>query len=158
MKYMFGVALFFSTAITPSVLQSAQKVSLELGSVKVWLGMTRGEVLNACAAAKYKVLEDKSDDSLNIESNSYRVEFKSGRVSAARRSWLAGGKDGLEAVLGALATLDKQNCVVISGAENKPDVTMSRVSINCGARSVLILRGRIGRDGVEDVFEWIGSQ
>lgn len=160
MKSLIAVLLIF-TALTTAAAQTGQRVTLELGNVTVWLGMPKVDVLSACAAAGYTAIENKDDGSINILTGTtkagrlYSVRFTAGRVSYAGRSWSSNGKDELDAVLGALATLDGKNCTVSHEPTNEPDTQLNRVLIVCGSRSVLIVTGKISGIAVADVFERI---
>jgi hypothetical protein len=156
--------LVFLTALT-TVAQTRQKVTLELGSVTVWLGMPKADVLSACAAAGYRATEvkDNGDVFISITTGTarsdqvYAVKVRGGRVIYADREWYSSERDAWESVLGALATLDGKNCLLSHQPVNKPESQMNRVFLLCGPRSVLITNGKRNGVAVSDVWERIGT-
>lgn len=166
MRYaFFAFLLMLSLLLHPAVPHTQEAASLEFGSITVWLGMSRAEVLKACAAAGYQTMDDKEHQITYIFTNkskvnfrAFSVAFKAERVTFASRSWYSGAKDGFEAVLGALAILDGQHCSVTHEPVNKPEVKADRVLVSCGVRSVLVLKGTAGSDQIADVIERIGDE
>lgn len=163
MRHALLSALFVLT-LTPLGVPPPQKdVSLELGPIKVWLGMSKADVLKASAAAGYGTMEDKDANIIYLvtkgkaDLRSYAVAFKAERLSFASRSWYSGG-DAFDAILGVTATFDGQNCGVSNQPVNTPDVKANRVLISCGSRSVMILKGTARDEHIADVIERIGAE
>jgi hypothetical protein len=138
-------------------------VSLDLGPVTVRLGMPKREVLQKFSDAGYKVLDiDSKDENGPLvdgkrlfvtnktpfpiqESwqNSYDISFTAGRLSYAERSWF-NEKDLLSSVIEAVGSLTGQgsrSCSVTYSPISHPGSSARRVFIECGKRSVLLLRG-----------------
>ena len=146
--------------------QEAQKVGMEIGSVSVWLGMSKSEVVRRVSDAGYKSQVDDSNVII-VGSNKSQsgvlgtTSFRSGMLIFASRSWFQSGSNLMAAVIGALSALASQGsdrCSISSWPVKKPDFTSDNVGIYCGKRSVILNKGRFGSDGdFIDVDERIGS-
>jgi hypothetical protein len=155
-----SAAFFLLLTFSVANAQAAPKLSLELGSMKVWLGMSKADVLSACAAVGYSAIDSKNGVYITSgkgeNSHIYDVEFKKGLLSYASRSWASHDKDYLEAVIGVLKGFDGATCSISNQPMNKPESALERVLVICGDRSVMLISGTIGKDRVGDVIERIG--
>jgi hypothetical protein len=143
-----------------------EKTSLELGSVTVWLGMPRQEVVKRCASSGYSVFQGPGDEfeirdseKLTTDSHIFRVIFKNDRVTYASRNWYSSKAKPFDAVLGALEQLEgAHGCIVLHDQDKSPDNTWDRVSITCGLRRVLIETGNASGESLAGVYEQIDSR
>lgn len=142
------------------------KVSLELGSVDVWLGMLEDEALLKFQKAGYQVLPNSSTEVRKLiknENHIYSVEFKNGRLTYAVREWYSSGTDEIDAVLGALSAMTShgaEECSINHDTLSNPDESADRILIYCGERSVLLVKGKsgsLGKDTFVRVAERIGQ-
>jgi hypothetical protein len=124
------------------------KVSIELGSVTVWLGMSQTDALAQFQSAGYKVLGDGTTARTNVQDGNhvYSIWFEGGKVICAEREWYSSGVDEMDAVVGALAAIASQgahSCSVMHDAINEPGQSAERILIDCGQRSVYLAKGKI---------------
>lgn len=124
------------------------KVSIDLGSVTVWLGMTQTEALLQFQSAGYKMLGDGTTARKDFQDGNqvYTVWFNNGKVVCAEREWYSSGKDEMDAVLGALAAIASHgasSCSITHDTINEPEHSAKRILIECGQRSVLLMEGKI---------------
>ena len=147
----------------PCIAQSmSQKVSLELGSVTVWLGMPRQEVINKCASVGFKQLvQDRDRLRFQSEDHMYTTEFKNGRLVYADRDWYSkkSGSDAFQSTIAALGTIGDKNttCIISHAPVTDPDKMLNRVFIECGKRSFLLLENKTEGKAYYDVYERIGE-
>jgi hypothetical protein len=142
------------------------KTSLELGSVTVWLGMSKQEVLRRCIVADYMVSEGDHHSlmivdgkKLTEDSRIFDVILKNDRVTFASRNWYSSKAKPFEAVLGALEQLGdrRTGCLVIHDQDKSPSHALDQVLISCGFRTVRIESGNMNGEPVADVYEQIDS-
>lgn len=141
-------ALSSLPVVEAQVASSHPKVSIDLGSVTVWLGMSQTDALAQFQSAGYKVLGDGTTARMSVQDGSrvYSIWFKGGKVICAEREWYSSGKDEMDAVLGALAAMAShgvRSCSVMHDAINEPDQSAERILIDCGQRSVYLAKGKI---------------
>jgi hypothetical protein len=149
-------------AQTPS---NYPRVSLELGSVTVWLGMSQTDALLQFQSAGYKVLGDSTTARTNVQDGNhvYSIWFKGGKVICAEREWYSSGSDGMDAVLGALAAMAShgaRSCSITHDTVNEPERSVERILIDCGQRSVYLAKGKISSTNevkFVSAFERIGQ-
>ena len=136
---------------TPAVAQAPighSKVSLELGSVTVWLGMSQTDALLQFQSAGYKVTAGGTTSRASVQDGNrvYSIWFKGGKVVCAEREWYSPGRDEMDAVLSALAAIASHganSCSIMHDTINEPDQSAVRVLIDCGGRSVYLAKGKI---------------
>jgi hypothetical protein len=144
-----------------------EKTSLELGSVTVWLGMPKQEVVKRCASASYLLskgpgdeLEIRDSEKLTAGSHIFRVIFKNDQVTYASRNWYSSKASPFDAVLGALEQLGdaRGGCSVAHDQDKTPGSAFDRVVVTCGFRRVLIESGNTNGISVANVYEQIDSR
>ncbi len=166
---MIQVTLLFFLAVGGLALNAqvkGEKISLELGSVTVWLGMPRQEVVKRCASAGYSMpnrpgddLEIRDSEKLTTDGHIFRVIFKNGRLAFASRNWYSSKASPFDAVLGALGQLETRGgCSVVHDQDKSPDGRLDMVFITCGYRRVLIESGNTNGESVANVYEQIDSR
>jgi hypothetical protein len=161
-KYVLLLPLLFTISANMPSQQSKPRVSLDLGSVNVWLGMSKAEVLNAVHKVGYRTIDELTDGKAMITSGDvgkgpyYTVKFTADRLSYAERSWFSDNQP-FDAVLGALSTVSGKSCDIQDDPKMTPEMNIRRIYIYCGERSILILKGTLGKNAMADVFERIGS-
>ena len=139
--------------------------SLKLGGVTLWLGMSKQEAVKRFSESSYKVLETKELQPVVDQANNAvgLVTFTSGHLSYAERSWGTCEEDCLETVLAALGSLasgtEIERCTLGKDTTlQQPGTKTDRVSIVCGQRGVLMLKGKLSGTRVADVVEFIRSE
>jgi hypothetical protein len=141
------------------------KVSIDLGSATVWLGMPQTDALAQFQSAGYKMLGDSTTARTNVQDGNhvYSVWFKGGKVVCAEREWYSSGRSEMDAVIGALAAMASHgahSCSVMHDAVNEPDQSAERILIDCGQRSVYLAKGKISSSSPADyvsAFERVGQ-
>jgi len=128
--------------------QRSERISLEVGTITVWLGMTQEDAVKKFGDAGYQVTFANNTLSVHSASDSHILQFKNGKLVFADREWYTKYKSNeLDAVLGALGSLAEkarnQPCEVIHSPLSSPDSSSNRVFVSCGDRSVLVGRGTI---------------
>lgn len=163
MRLVFVLSILFALPTNTGQSPQRQRVSLEVGSVNVWLGMTKEEATKRFSDVGYQVT--RAGDKLLMRRGSSDAQilwFKDGRLAFANQAWNTTDKtDELDAVLGALGSLaekvENQPCSVIHAPLSSPDSSSNRVFISCGERSVLISKGTIMGSPFVEVSERIGD-
>lgn len=145
-----------------SSVQRSAHVSLEVGTITVWLGMTQEDAAKRFRGAGYQVMITDNELLVHSASDSHVLEFMNGQLVFADREWYTKDKsDGLDAVLGALGALAEkvgnQPCAVIHSPLSSPDSSGNRIFVSCGDRSVMVGKGTILGQPFLDVSERIGD-
>ena len=158
-------ALSRPPVIDAQVVSNRTKVSIDLGSVKVWLGMSQTDALLQFQSAGYKMLGDGTTARKDFQygDHVYTVWFRNGKVVCAERDWYTSDKDEMDAVLGALGAIASHgagSCSITHDTINEPDNSAERILIDCGQRSVLLMKSKTD-SGVKillvSAFERIGQ-
>jgi hypothetical protein len=158
-KMLAITLLLCATAFSQS---GSPRTSLELGSVDVWLGMPKQEVLAKFASAGFKVINTTEVGLMVLDDDkqTYNVDFRGGRLSFASRSWNGKNTDNITAVIEALAAISGRNgsfCRVYREPSSSPSTSLNRIFVTCGQRSVVVGKGKINGINVEIVEERIGD-
>jgi hypothetical protein len=138
-------------------------VSLELGTLTVWLGMPVEEVRQEAKAGGFVVAGTIVEDGSSIlvkDGRAYTLYFVHGKLVMASRSWVSSDADTLTTVLGALASLDARRdspCSISHDPLSTPEMKADRVWVKCGQTSVLLAKGTLNGKDFYDVSESIGS-
>jgi hypothetical protein len=135
-------------AVRPTAHAARSRVSLELGSVTVWLGMPKTEALLQLQNAGYQVLGQPSEVSKVPKNGNqfYDFSFKNGMLAYADRNWYSSQTDEMDAVLGAMAALVSEGaeaCSISHDPVSKPEESADRIFINCGERPVLLMKSKV---------------
>lgn len=150
----------------PCIAQSSsQRVSLDLATVTIWLGMTRQEVVNRCAEAGFKQLNADKDGIMFVNGDQgYSTQFKDDRLTFASREWYSskGNLDAFQSTIAALGSLSDSEsspltCTLSHEPLNTPDEQLNRVFIFCGRRSFLLIEGTMRGKKIYGVSERIGE-
>jgi hypothetical protein len=160
MKNLMAILLLYFGTLSGSSFQTPEQPTMRIGTMKIWLGMSKVDFQKALSAAGYVATEVGGstvviDDQKN-PSVSFTVRFKAGRVSYASRPWRTKSRDDFEAIMGALTTLDGRTCVVSHEPVNEPDINLDRVLIDCGVHSVLIENGKLNTSLFSEVSDQMG--
>ena len=159
-RYLIAISVLF--ALSPQCFAQSE-VSLKVGGVTVWLGMPKQEAVKRFSESSYKVIEakklmpvvDQAGNAVGL------VNFTSGHLSYAERSWGTCEEDCLDSVLAALGSLAAdggKRCTLEKDTLLEPATKTDRISIICGQRGVLMLKGKIGGKWIADVEEFISSE
>ncbi|HEY5175841.1 MAG TPA: hypothetical protein VII95_09795 [Terriglobales bacterium] len=155
----------------PSVGQNT--VTLDIGSVTVWLGMPKTDVLRKLAGTAYKVTDLGDWILVDSYSSVHDLRFRDRKMIYADREWyMSNETDEAGAVIGALGALAQKSngsaCVVTHDPVAKPTISLDRIFVLCGRtirsdgtvtveRSVVIALGVISGKKSLNVTERIGE-
>jgi len=140
-----------------------QRVSLDIGAVKVWLGMPQ-KVANEEFARRGYDLNPPGDSSLVISGTGNnakdlgQVVFRNGRLVHAERDW-PGGAESTESVFAILTNFTREGsdlCSLSTEPLREPGFEMERLWVRCGKRT-LFLREETAPRKSWGVSEWIGQ-
>jgi hypothetical protein len=164
---MKGTVLAVLTLATLSSLLYAQQKSspqisnaaLDVHGTKLRLGMTKGEVTDKLAGNE--VTKDNEDNWSIAPSGKLgpALQFTNGRLSYADRYWVTYDNDIAEALFGAVNSLNQGGfsaCTVTADTKTDPDMTLHRVWIRCGEKSILLVRDSLGGKSYNSVYEQLG--
>lgn len=173
---LVGFSLFLVSVLDPSSGCTQQGVSrqsgqpiIEIDGVQLTLGMTQSQVSEKLARFPItKITNDEwvvappGEGTPNVpQRTGPNLQFENGRLSFADRYWTTYDNDIAEALFGAVHTLNEQgysNCVVTADIKSNPDSTSHRVWIDCGSKTVLLLRTTItGGQPNNMVYEELGK-
>jgi hypothetical protein len=162
MKRLALVLLTF-TALS-SILYAQQKrlskAAIDVRGTNLRLGMTKAEVTDKLAGnAITKAHEDHwivaPSDELGPS-----LQFTNGRLSYADRYWITYDNDIAEALFGAVNSLNQEGfsaCSVTAHTKTEPATMLHQVSIECGEKSILLVRSSFGGKSYNTVYEQLGS-
>lgn len=145
----------------------SRRTTLDLGTVTVWIGIPKQEVLSKFAIAGYKLLSTSAEDTadgklilVNAGDTIYDVAFTAGRLTFAERGWYTKNVsvedaviDSLTAVAGTSGTL----CKVTPDTLSSPGSSSKRVFVSCGSRTILIMKTKLDKSEYVSVSERIGE-
>lgn len=151
MQQTVGLIAILLSLFSCSLAQSKPKVGLDIGSVTIYLGMPRDEIIKKCASAGYKqFVVDK--DTIAFQDGGdfspYTVQFRNDQVVYADREWFLakGDLDAFEsaiAALGSLADNEKSPlCIISHVLVRKPDRSLDNIVLSCGQRTITLVRGK----------------
>ena len=160
--------LLLSVFALPTYTGQSQRIpekeitSLDLGSVTVWLGMTKQEAMKKLSAAGDTPKELGDKIGVETGTGTHILWFKNDRLVFTDLEWYRDRTgDGIDAVLGALGALAQKNdghpCAVLHAPLSDPNLSVDRVFVKCGERSVLISKGKLEGKLLVDVSERIGD-
>jgi len=129
---------------------------IEVSGVKLRIGMAKADVAEQLAGAQ--ILKQSPDEWYVVGAGN--VRFKNGRLVYADRSWIKKDVDPVDALFGLVSSLNREgytSCAVSADMHTAPGSTFERVWIDCGPKSVLIMKGKVGDDSIEDILERLGT-
>ena len=144
---MKRVLLIFALCASTVFAQVENRVSLELGTVTVWLGMDKAAVKQQVEANGMILDQSNPTNVIVVDAHNSRIftlQFEHDKLVYADRNWLRDESKALPSVMDALAALiDKgaTNCTIAHAPMTSPDSKMNRVFINCGQRGILLTYG-----------------
>jgi hypothetical protein len=144
---MKSALLIFSLCASTVFAQVGNRVSLELGTVTVWLGMDKAAVKQQVEASGMNFDQSNPNIVLVADVQAKRVftlKFEHDKLVYADRNWLSDEAKALPSVMDALtALIDKgaTSCTITDVPVSSPDTKMNRVFINCGNRGILLTYG-----------------
>jgi len=161
MRFLPALLLLIFVVSAQPQSQPVERVSLEIDSQTVWLGMAKADVAKAFTDIGYKIVDSPDGTMIALsDKKAHTFHFTNSRLDFADVGWYEDDGNVIDAVLGALGSLaDKTNtpCLIEHEPISKPDQTVNRVFISCGERSVLILNGKLNGANTLDVSERIGN-
>lgn len=160
----------------PSPVAPQAEDYLEIGSGKVWLGMTKAQVAEALKG--YSATMDGDEwsafdraqpmtlgDVLQPEPglSGMTFQFMAGRLNAATREWPIRGGDVAGTIFAVTSHWEREraaqgrfliNCGLLTDVAASPDATFQRTSIVCGQKAVVIMKDTSGNQpqGVAEVL------
>lgn len=130
------------------------RISLQLGTVTVWLGEDKGSVKQEAEAAgmSFVPAAKSESDRVSVVSSDrvYTLAFEGGKLVYADRNWVHEGSSNLPTVIDALGSLADQvaaDCRIEHSPIYSPDTKTNRIFITCGQRGVLLTYGSIASEG-----------
>ncbi|MDR3674437.1 MAG: hypothetical protein P4N24_03030 [Acidobacteriota bacterium] len=144
---MKKILLLLTLCASTAFAQVSNRVSLELGTVTVWLGMEKAAVKQQVEARGMNFDESSPNNVIVADIQAKRVftlQFVHDKLVYADRNWLHDESMALPSVMDALAALIDQgatNCTIAHAPMTSPDAKMNRVFINCGQRGILLTYG-----------------
>ncbi len=144
---MKSVLLIFALCASTVNAQVGNRVTLELGTVTVWLGMDKAAVRQQVESSGMNFDESNPKIVLVADLQAKRVftlQFEHDKLVYADRNWLSDEANALPSVMDALAALiDKgaTNCTIAHVPMSSPYTKMNRVLIDCGYRGILLTYG-----------------
>jgi hypothetical protein len=140
-----------SGALMTTYAQSAAgnaKVSLNLGSVTVWLGMPQSEVLLQFQSAGYRVTGEGNTRTVAIGDSPAMIGFQDGRLKYATMEWYTytPGQDEMDVVIRALTDLASHGgapCSIVPDRMNTPDGSANMIFVDCGEWSLMFVKGEV---------------
>lgn len=137
--------------------------SLLIGPVRVWLGMPMSELQSKLSDSQVlKATETVWLIGYDRNHTEGMVWFTDGVLTVASREWRAAGSDDIQALLGAIDSLTQEGliaCSIWHDTAPSPSSSMERATIDCGAKRLIISKGKTGpspQSGFEEINEVIG--
>jgi hypothetical protein len=163
MRHLMRIVVIGISSVTAFAQSVPPKVSIELGSVTVSLGMPRQEVVKRCASLGFKAIDAPNGITFLSGDDMYKVEFRNDRLIYASREWFfaKGELDAFQSTMAALgvgADSDPSiTCTISHQPLTTPEMQINRVFIVCGNRSYLLIDGQMNGDKIHGVTESIGK-
>ena len=144
---MKSVLLILTLCASTVFAQTGNRVSLEFGTVTVWLGMNKAAVKQRVETNGMNFDQTNPNTVLVAHIKAKRVftlKFEHDKLVYADRDWLHDEAEALPSVVDALAALiDKgaTNCTIVHVPVSSPDTKMNQILIDCGQRGILLTYG-----------------
>jgi hypothetical protein len=141
--------------------QQRSKVELEVGGVRLHLGMAKSEVVEKLAGRQYWKVNDDNWVVSAPNDIGPSIQFTNGKLSFTERFWATNENDTGMALFGAVNSLNKdgfRTCDVAASVNTSPDITAHNVWISCGEKSVVVNRDTIGNHSYTTVHEVLGQE
>jgi hypothetical protein len=173
MRKIVLVVLAFIATVWPLYSQTTEqsqfsKDSIEISHSKLRLGMTKAEVADKLSDAQ---IDQKKENQWLLHDGSL-IQFENGKLSYASREWALETNDPVDALFRIVSRFNQEGikaCSVIADSlpdPNEPDpnqsdpkmrITVERVRIKCGDKSILIIK--VTDNGIPStgVWETIGT-
>jgi hypothetical protein len=159
----FLIALSFS-----SVMYAQKKdpphwgsANMEVAGSKLHLGMTKAEVTERLAGSPFKKIDENFWVMGTEKHDGPALQFTNGRLAFVSRNWVTYDNDITEALFGAVTSLNGEGfsaCKVTADTKTDPTVTSQRVWIDCGEKTILIVRSTfVGGNTYCTVDEHLGA-
>ena len=144
---MKKILLLLTLCTSAAFAQAGDRVSLELGTVTVWLGMDKAAVKQQVESSGMNF--DQSNPKIVIVADIqtkriFTLLFVHDKLVYADRNWLLDESKALPSVMDAVTALIDQgatNCTISHAPITSPDAKMNRVFIKCGRRGILLTYG-----------------
>ena len=156
---IFGIVCASVVVVTAQAQSAAGhvKVSLDLGTVTVWLGMPQSDVLLQFQSAGYRVTGEGDTRTVSIGDSPAMIGFQNGRLKYATREWYTPGQDEMDVVIRALTDLASHGgtfCSIVPDRMNTPGGSRDTIFVRCGERSLMFVKGEaVEKTGVVPVVE-----
>jgi hypothetical protein len=138
------------TLFSPLMQGQSKRVTLDLGTVTVWIGMPKQEAFSKLATAGYKLMTTSDEDTADGKI----IAVLSGDELYKNTSVADAVIDSLRTVAGPSGA----TCKVIPDTLSNPESSLKRVFVQCGTRTILIMKGKIGKaENLVTVSERIGD-
>ncbi len=158
--------IFCLLAYIAQAQSQTQKVTLELGSVTVWLGEPKQKIF-ADFADSGLVLDDAKDGMVFVHppkdyfTGAYTMRFSADKLVFADRTWTVQGVEPIQAAVNAFASLASHGATQCTFSHDtkatEVGLNYDRVFVTCGQRSILLMNERYNRSEDGKVMERIGT-
>ncbi|RZU39308.1 hypothetical protein [Edaphobacter modestus] len=161
-QQMKSLVFLFALCTSTAFAQPEHRVSLQLGSATVWLGMDRVAAKQTIEASGMIFNSHDSDGQVTavdvLAKRLFTLEFEKNKLVYADRNWLH-ESDGLPSVMDALTSLIDRGattCEISHAPLSSPDTKMNRIFVDCGDRGMLLSYGSVNGMTNNTVAERIG--
>jgi hypothetical protein len=162
MKRIALVLLTF--AAMSSILYAQQKrlskAAIEVRGTKLRLGMTKAEVTDKLAGTEVTKIHDNEWIAGSLEHLGPTLQFTDGSLTFADREWTTGYNDLGEALFGVVNSLNSEgfsSCSIRADTHSSPDIIAQRVWINCGEKTIVLIRRSMTGKTYTSVMEQLGT-
>jgi hypothetical protein len=141
-------------ALTLSSVIYAQKkdpphwgsADMEVAGAKLHLGMTKAEVTERLAGSQFRKINENFWVMGPEDHDGPSLQFTNGHLTFVSRNWVTYDNDIMEALFGAVTSLNDEGfsaCKVTADTKTDPTMTLHRVWIECGEKTILIIRSTL---------------
>ena len=134
----------------PSVIHAQKKEQphweaayMDVPGTKLHLGMTKAEVTERLAGSAFRKLDENMWMMGSEKDDGPTLQFTNGRLNFVSRDWITYDNDITAALFGVVTSLNDEGfsaCKVTADTKTDPTVTLQRVWIACGEKTILIIR------------------
>jgi len=162
---MKRLALVLLTFAALSCILHAQekrlsKAAIEIRGTKLRLRMTKAAVTEKLAGTEITKIHDNEWIAGSPEHLGPTLQFTDGSLSFADREWTTGYNDTGEALFGVVNSLNSEgfsSCSVRADTHSSPDIVSQRVWIDCGEKTIVLIRRSISGKTFTSVMEQLGT-
>jgi hypothetical protein len=136
--------------------EQSSKAFIEVGSVRLRLGMSRSEVAEKLVGSAITKI---NEDSWVLGKNSPSLQFTDGRLSFADRTWSTTEDDIAESLFGVVSSFNSEGysaCKITADTNSSPGSMAQRVWIDCGEKTILVMVAHPSSSGKG--YSWVSER